>query len=304
MFYEFNDDLITIDAADISTSNLTAGYVSLSNLCSLTEILHYPGGWGIMCAGDNTYSSVESVGDCVYGVLNIVNPSVVSSDSDRIGFYITKNMVLIVELFDEDCSVRDGFLSALHRFDAADMDLQRLCYSVFDTIIGGDSDFMQDMEEHIDSLEQTVLQNRDSRSFNSVLLQSKKQLLHIHSYYNSLEDILEAVKENLLDECTLVDLLIRRVGRLRDNVRVLSDSVVHLREAYQSALEIRQNNIMKILTLFTVFFSPLSFVAGWYGMNFVSMPELRWKYGYLLAVGIAVTVVVALLLYIKRKGWI
>jgi Mg2+ and Co2+ transporter CorA len=49
---------------------------------------------------------------------------------------------------------------------------------------------------------------------------------------------------------------------------------------------------------------PLTFIAGVYGMNFEHMPELKWKYGYLFALGLMLTTVVLLLWYFRRKGWI
>ena len=306
MFYEFNDDLVSVDAADISQNYVTAGYVPISAMEDLANVISIPGRWVIMCTGSNHYSCVEKGDDCVYGVLNTVNPSVRSSDSDRIGFYVSKSLLLIVDIFDEDFSIRDKFLSALHRYDASDIGMQKLCFAVFDSIISGDSDFMQDMEEHIDCLEHCVMQNQEDKDFNRTLMAAKKQLMHMHSYYNSIEDIALALKDKdiLGDDKGCFDLLISRSDRLKENVKILSDSVVHLREVYHSSLEIKQNNIMKILTLFTVFFSPLSFVAGWYGMNFASMPELRWRYGYVVVILLCAVVTAALLLFLKRKKWI
>ena len=73
--------------------------------------------------------------------------------------------------------------------------------------------------------------------------------------------------------------------------------LVHLAEVYG---QIRQNHIMKILTIVTTIFLPLSLVAGWYGMNFAYMLELHWQYGS-LAVIIASAAVVLISLYIMKK---
>lgn len=53
-----------------------------------------------------------------------------------------------------------------------------------------------------------------------------------------------------------------------------------MREAYQSQLEIQQNDLMKVFTVVTTVFLPLNLITGWYGMNFGDMPELSWHYGY------------------------
>jgi len=64
------------------------------------------------------------------------------------------------------------------------------------------------------------------------------------------------------------------------------------------------NDVMKVLTIFASIFIPLTFIAGIYGMNFEIMPELQWKYGYLIAWGVMLIVVLLLLIYFKRKKWL
>lgn len=305
MFYEYNDELIAIDAESISQNFLSTGYVQLRELNSLYDDIGVPYRFVMMCHNSHKYYSVEVGEDCVYGVMNIINPAVASSDNDRIGFFASRNMVIVVELFDEDCSVRDRFLSAVHRYDPTDIDAQKLCFAIFDSLLDGDNDFMQDMEEYVDSLEQRVLNNNEENSFNQTLLGAKNQLQHMHNYYNSVEDIAFTFLKNdvIGGNDAYFELLIGRVKRLKDNLRMLSDSIVHLREAYHSSLEIRQNNIMKVMTLYTVVFSPLSFIVGWYGMNF-DMPELKWRLGYVFVILVAVLVVLFLLIFFKYKKWI
>ena len=60
---------------------------------------------------------------------------------------------------------------------------------------------------------------------------------------------------------------------------------------------------MKVLTVLTAIFSPLTLITGWYGMNFSVMPETTWKYGYLFVMLICVIVVAAEIIYFKKKKW-
>jgi len=60
---------------------------------------------------------------------------------------------------------------------------------------------------------------------------------------------------------------------------------------------------MKVLTIIATMFIPLTFLVGWYGMNFKYMPELQWEYGYPMVIAISVLTVIGLLIYFKRKQW-
>ncbi len=66
----------------------------------------------------------------------------------------------------------------------------------------------------------------------------------------------------------------------------------------------RTNEVMRVLTVFSIFFLPLNFIAGIYGMNFENMPELRWTHGYFLTLFVMFLVVSGITLWIYRKGWL
>jgi len=66
----------------------------------------------------------------------------------------------------------------------------------------------------------------------------------------------------------------------------------------------RLNAIMKVLTLIATIFIPLTFIAGIYGMNFEFMPELKWRLGYPLALGLMALVAVGMLVYFRRRKWL
>ena len=77
-----------------------------------------------------------------------------------------------------------------------------------------------------------------------------------------------------------------------------------MREAYQSQIDIEQNELMKLFTVVTVIFQPLTLLVGWYGMNFSGMPELAWKYGYPVFIIVSAVIVLILILYFKKKKWV
>jgi len=84
----------------------------------------------------------------------------------------------------------------------------------------------------------------------------------------------------------------------------LSDNITHLLSIYFNISAQRTNETIRILTIFSVFFLPLTFIVGVYGMNFDFMPELHWKAGYPLVWLVMVAVVVGIYVWFKKKDWL
>jgi magnesium transporter len=95
-----------------------------------------------------------------------------------------------------------------------------------------------------------------------------------------------------------------RMVRLFDVVSSLRVYTAQLCDLYQSQIDLKQNRIMTVLTVVTAIFMPLTLIVGWYGMNFVYMPELRSPYGYPAVIVGSVLIVVVCLLFFKRKKWL
>lgn len=98
----------------------------------------------------------------------------------------------------------------------------------------------------------------------------------------------------------LRDLYIR-TQTLFDN---LSENTAQLLSIYFSIASQRTNETMRVLTVFSVFFMPLTFIVGIYGMNFKFMPELSWPYGYPAVMLLMVGISVGIYFWFKRKGWL
>jgi magnesium transporter len=79
------------------------------------------------------------------------------------------------------------------------------------------------------------------------------------------------------------------------------DDSANLSTVYLSIVSLKTNDTMKLLTIFSVFFMPLTFIVGIYGMNFDFMPELRWKWGYPLALLVMLLICIVIFLWFKRK---
>jgi len=84
----------------------------------------------------------------------------------------------------------------------------------------------------------------------------------------------------------------------------LSENTAQLLSVYFSLASQRTNEIMRVLTVFSVFFMPLTFIVGVYGMNFRHMPELAWYYGYPAVMVLMVGISIGIYFWFKRKGWL
>jgi len=76
-----------------------------------------------------------------------------------------------------------------------------------------------------------------------------------------------------------------------------------IRDNYISLNSFKMNNIMKILTIYSVVFMPLTLIAGIYGMNFTNMPELEWHTGYYIVLIIMAVIAIIMLIVFKKKRW-
>ncbi len=94
------------------------------------------------------------------------------------------------------------------------------------------------------------------------------------------------------------------LGGILDVLDAYRDATQNLTDLYITSASNRVNEILRVLTIISTIFIPLSFVAGVYGMNFQHMPELSWRYGYPFALGIMVLIAAGLLVYFGRKGWL
>jgi magnesium transporter len=84
----------------------------------------------------------------------------------------------------------------------------------------------------------------------------------------------------------------------------INEQINNLLSLYLSISAQRTNEVIRVLTIFSVFFMPLTFIVGIYGMNFKVMPEIDWQYGYAYAIVLMVTVTLAIYFWFKRKGWL
>jgi magnesium transporter len=117
---------------------------------------------------------------------------------------------------------------------------------------------------------------------------------------------LQRSESDLIGEVTSVYLrdVYDHTIQIIDTIESFRDMVSGMLDIYLSSISNKMNSVMKVLTIIATIFIPLTFVAGIYGMNFESMPELRWKYGYAAVWVVMLTIGMAMVVYFRRRKWL
>lgn len=301
--------MITVDADEIDKNLLTAGYVTTARLDDICTQFSIPSACSQLCKNPPVSPKpfVELYDDFTF--LFLATPAADGGDFDIAAVFIKKNFLLVVDVRDSDCSTRNGFFSALSKYPLANVSLEKLLAAFLNAVTADDFKSAEEKSFEISRLEEIVLSERAGQNFNSGLLKIKRELLLMQNYYEHLIDIGEALEENENEifskkELRCISGFTQRARRLREDADSLQSAVMHLQDSYQSSLDLKLNNTMNFFTVITAVFFPLTVIVGWYGMNFDSMPELRWRYGYAFVIALSVGVVSLLLYAVKRHRWL
>lgn len=173
------------------------------------------------------------------------------------------------------------------------------------SFIEEDTLYVGELERTIADMEEMVLK-KDTGNFTFQMLGLKKEISRFYCYYGQMINLGEALAEDGGDyfkekEVRGYQLFMEKCQRLQQEIQVLREYAMQVQDVYQAEIEIRQNSIMKLLTIVTTIFLPLSLIAGWYGMNFEHMPELEWIYSYPVVIGVSILIVAVSLYYFKKK---
>jgi magnesium transporter len=159
---------------------------------------------------------------------------------------------------------------------------------------------LSQLDEKIAQLEKTVFLKDYSKVSLEDLYYLKtqtritKKLLLIFQHVTNQLEVSEASKTALQDlKDKLLDLIL--------NYEEVLENANNLLNTYHSVSTQKSNDVMKLLTVFSAFFLPLTFIAGIYGMNFNHMPELAWEQGYFITLGAMAVIAIVIYFWFKRK---
>lgn len=190
------------------------------------------------------------------------------------------------------------------RFKGPDFLMYRLLEAIIDNYI----EVVEEIGDAIERLDKLVLRNPSSEVLRKVEWE-KRKLLDLRKTVQPMRDVLlqiDRVENRLIVEenCQYFEELKDTCASLLEEIEAQKQMLEGVSNIYYAAQGQRMNEIMKVLTVTSAIFIPLTFIVGVYGMNFEIMPELKWDYGYLFAWGIMVTVSLVLIFIFWKRGWL
>lgn len=219
-----------------------------------------------------------------------------------------KNFLLIVDIKDEDDSTINSFFNAIRKYPCSRISEERLISCFVESLLSYGSSVSEEIHNRLTVMEESIVKGNVEPHFNVELLDLKKQIRRYYNFYGQMLEFAETLSENeneILNEDNLIYIsnLTGKISRLRKDMNFLVSIADHTQDAYAALLDQRMNNTMKVLTILTTIFFPLTIIVGWYEMNFKYMPELSWKYGYLFVTLLSAAVVSLLAIIGKKKKW-
>ena len=250
-------------------------------------------------------TSFDVYDDFSFAIINVVSLEHVRCYRDTIALMIKKNQFLVIKIKDENDSTMEALENAIKRYKQ-NATLEKVIFGTLDALLLDGNHNLEKYEQRIMGMEKELVAGKISVDLNRNIYEMRKQLSQLKNYYQRLVDIGDGLLENeneILKEKDLryIKIFTDKAGRLSNNSQALGESLIHIREALDAALNYSMNKTMKVFTVVSVIFLPLTLITGWYGMNFSNMPELTWKYGYLGVAFLSIIVLLVCLVYFKRR---
>jgi len=227
---------------------------------------------------------------------------------EQVSFVLGKNYVISFQENGTDVfqPVRERLRGGKGRLRQSGADY--LLYALVDAIVDQYFAVLEHIGEKIEAVQQDVVDDPKPETLSEIHA-LKRQLLFVRRAVWPLRDVMTNLSRS---DCPFLQhptkLFFRdvydHVVQIVDTIEILREMVSASLDIYLSSVSYRLNTIMRVLTVITTIFMPLSFIASIYGMNFEYMPELRAPWGYPLVLGVMAAVGIGMLMLFRNKRWL
>ncbi|MCE4957328.1 magnesium/cobalt transporter CorA [Macrococcoides caseolyticum] len=179
---------------------------------------------------------------------------------------------------------------------------------LLDKIVDFYTETVESIEDKVLSFEKRHAKDKAQHHIMDEIFELRSKLIRIKGIIVPMSELVDELERNeqLIESehdhhyiHHIQDHMIKQKNIIK-NAQELTDEI---RSNYESYNNYRMNRVMQILTLVSTVFLPLTLIAGIYGMNFEYMPELKWKYGYFTVLIVMAVMLVASMIYFKKKKW-
>lgn len=257
----------------------------------------------------NQMVKMDNYDDCLFIVLKMLDLNRGESNikTEHISIVLRGHCVYSFQENDGDHFARVREKIEAGRDNIRNLDAGYLCYELVDAIVDQYFEIIEELEDVIDVLEEELIEKPDKGTLSQIYF-VKRKLMYLRKSVFPLREVignLFSSSTGLIDSETKIyfhdvfDHLIQIV----DSIETYQDILSNMLDTYLSSVSNRTNDTMKILTIFSTIFIPLTFLAGIYGMNFKNIPELSWNDGYVLFWVISIIIAGIMLLFFHHKKW-
>ncbi|MFH1612658.1 MAG: magnesium/cobalt transporter CorA [bacterium] len=226
-----------------------------------------------------------------------------------------------IETFELNVFLGENYLVTFHPFPIKNISIYQqnskkilqqkspdfLLYSFTNALMENYSPLIAQIDKQLDKLENELLKDPTNKKLEEIFGLKKKILLFIRIIIPQKETIgiLSRMETSFIKSDTKIYFrdVYEQYIRISETIISYRDMLTNTLDAYTSMISNRLNEVMKVLTSISTIILPLTFIASLYGMNFKFMPEIYWKYGYFVTLGVMATIVVVLLIFFKKKKW-
>lgn len=250
----------------------------------------------------------EEYDENIYTVLKMINISTEEVEFEQLSVVFGKNYVITVQEQEGDIYEPIRERIQLSKGEIRKSESDYLAYALIDSTVDHYFKFLEDLGEEIEELEEEIVGAPKMSTMRQVHA-LKLELIMLRRVIWPLREAIGALlrsENKLISKKTKIYLrdVYDHVIYTIDQIETYRDIVSGMLDIYLSSLSNKINEVMKVLTVITTIFMPLTFIAGIYGMNFENMPELKSEFGYPLVLVFMGVIGISMFLYFRNKKWI
>ncbi len=251
---------------------------------------------------------VEQFDDYLYLVLKMFYLKKGKLVTEQVSLMLGQNFVISFQERKGDVfnQIREDIKASKGKIRTSGADY--LIYSLVSALVDNYFIILENFGDRIENLQERLVKNPSSNILQTIH-EIKREVMFLRRSIWPLREVVNEVGRDGMPLITkalvpyLRDLYDHTIQAI-DIAESFRDSLSDMLDIYLSSVSNKTNEIMKVLTMFSTIFIPLTFIAGIYGMNFKNMPELSWKWGYPVSLMVMGGIMVFMLIYFKRKKWL